>query len=340
MRHPGGRSRAGRPAGAAALLIVVGLLAAACTSAVGTPTRTVTRTATDTPSVSAPTSSAAVSSSSKPKPPPSPPASPVHIKLFNLDGSTYGVGMPVIAFFSKQITSAKALQAATTVTINGKPAHGAWYFEYSSYLPGYPIEGHFRLESFWPAHSHVHVDIPANGLSAGRGLAFNDSLTSDWYTGAAHIGVVNDHTHKLTITDDGKYYGTFPVSLGEHNNPTMRTYRGTKVIMEQVPTVCMHNTENTYYECGIKYDQRLTYSGEYLHSAPWNVYNIDHGIDSSNGCTNLLPADAIKLYHFLRVGDVVKYPNADGPMMPMGMGYGDWNVSWSTWLTGGLVPTT
>ena len=56
----------------------------------------------------------------------------------------------------------------------------------------------------------------------------------------------------------------------------------------------------TYYECGIKFDQRLTYDGEYLHSAPWNVYNITHGIDSSNGCTNLLPADAQKLYELPR----------------------------------------
>ena len=63
-------------------------------------------------------------------------------------------------------------------------------------------------------------------------------------------------------------------------------------------------------------------------------------MNSSNGCTNLLPGDAERLYHMVRVGDVVTYPNADGPQMQLGQGYGDWNVSWGQWQTGGLVSTT
>ena len=145
------------------------------------------------------------------------------------------------------------------------------------------------------------------------------------------------YTHKLSVTDDGRPWGTFPVSLGAE---ATRTRRGIKVIMEKYPTTCMHDTNNTYYECGIKLDQRLTYDGEYLHSAPWNIYNIEHGIDSSNGCTNLLPADAQKLYNFLDVGDPVQYPNANGSLMQIGDGYGDWNVSWPQWLLGGLYRTS
>jgi hypothetical protein len=102
----------------------------------------------------------------------------------------------------------------------------------------------------------------------------------------------------------------------------------------------MHDTNNSYYECGIKDDQRLTYDGEYLHAAPWNVHNILAGVDSSNGCTNLLPADAVKLYNFLEVGDVVTYPNANGQRMQIGDGYGDWNVPWGQWLYGGLYRTS
>jgi hypothetical protein len=108
--------------------------------------------------------------------------------------------------------------------------------------------------------------------------------------------------------------------------------------MEKCRSICMSGPG--YRECGIKYTQRLTYGGEYLHSAPWNIANIDKGRDSSNGCTNLTPADAKKLYGFLGIGDVVDYPNADGPAMTLGAGYGDWDVSWSQWHTGGLVPTT
>jgi lipoprotein-anchoring transpeptidase ErfK/SrfK len=270
----------------------------------------------------------------------------VHIKLLNTDGATYGVGMPVIAFFSRRITDARPLQDATTATVDGRPIKVAWYFQDSGYYPGYPIEAHLRPASYWPAHAHVHVDIPAKGLSAGRRLTFDDSLTSDWRTGARNIAVVNNATHKMTITSDGRKYGTFPVSLGA---PDTATFRGVKVIMEQVPTVCMHDTGNHYYECHIKWDQRVTYTGEYLHSAPWNctghpqctgpANNIGHG-NSSNGCTNLRPADADRLYHFLHVGDVVSYPNADGRPMRMQDGYGDWNISWPQWLTGGLLRTT
>jgi lipoprotein-anchoring transpeptidase ErfK/SrfK len=104
--------------------------------------------------------------------------------------------------------------------------------------------------------------------------------------------------------------------------------------MEKGASICMSGPG--YNECGVKWTQRLTYGGEYLHSAPWNVGNIGR-FDSSNGCTNLRPADAQRLYNFLGIGDVVIYPNANGPRMQLGMGYGDWNVPWTQWLTGGVV---
>jgi lipoprotein-anchoring transpeptidase ErfK/SrfK len=259
----------------------------------------------------------------------------VHVKLANADGSTYGVGMPVIAYFSKKITSASALSQATTVTVNTQPAQGAWYFEPSAAFPGYPIEGHFRPQNFWPAHATIHVGLPIKGLSAGPGLAYDDSLTLDFATGPADIATVDDVSHTLSLTVDGAPEGTYPVSLGASDT---RTRSGIKVIMEKGTTVCMHGPG--YNECGIKFDQRLTYDGEYLHSAPWNIYNITHGIDSSNGCTNMLPADAQKLYGILGIGDVVEYPNANGGKMQLGQGYGDWNLPWALWQTGGAVSTT
>ena len=314
----------------AALLGAVALLLSACSSS-GSPGSVVTVTKGGSEVVSTPADQSSTSSK------PSKPTKPVHIKTLNADGAQYGVGMPVIAFFSKKIKSGKALQDATKVTVNGKPQPGAWYFEYSSYYKGYPIEGHWRPEHYWQAHSRVHVDIPAKGLSAGGDLAFDDSLTLDFYIGPQNIGVVDNTTHRLVVTSDGKKKFDVPVSLGATSTPTRH---GIKVIMEQRPTVCMHDVNNTYYECGIKEDQRLTYDGEYLHSAPWNVSNIQNGVNSSNGCTNLLPDDATKLYHFLEVGDVVIYPNANGKAMQIGDGYGDWNVDWPVWLTGGLVSTT
>jgi lipoprotein-anchoring transpeptidase ErfK/SrfK len=311
------------------LFAALALVASACSS--GSPTSTVTVTKNGTPV----TITNAVPTESPSPTKTGPPPKPVHIKTLNADGVQYGVGMPVIAFFSRKIKSAKALQDATKATVDGRPIAGAWYFEYSSYYKGYPIEGHWRPKNYWPAHSKVHVSIPAKGLSAGRGLAFDDSLTLDFYIGARNIAIVNNATHRIVVTSDGKKKFDFPVSLGANNTPTSR---GIKVIMEKGVSICMSGPG--YSECGIKYTQRLTYGGEYLHSAPWNTYNIDHGINSSNGCTNMHDQDAKALYNFLEVGDVVIYPNANGPAMQLGMGYGDWNIDWNTWLTGGLVSTT
>jgi lipoprotein-anchoring transpeptidase ErfK/SrfK len=270
-----------------------------------------------------------------------PNAQPVHIQLKFDDGRTFGVGIPVIAMLSQEI-DATALQQATTVTINGrKQIGGRWYFEPLSGHPGYPVEGDYRLRNPWPAHSRIFVDIPAKGLSAGPGLAFDDSLTSSFSTGASHILTVSDATHTLSVTVDGKPRGRYPVSLGAQSTPTAR---GTKVIMEKGLDIRM--TGPGYDDPHVKFTQRLTYGGEYLHAAPWNCTsgsgcqgpgNNIGSADSSNGCTNLIPGDAEKLFNTLTIGDIVKYPDANGPQMTMGAGYGDWNVPWSQWLTGGFV---
>lgn len=312
------------------LTAAVALLLSACSSGGATPKKTVTvtkangqvTTVESTPAGGTTSASAA-------------PASPVHIRLLNSDGEVRGVGMPVIAFFSKKITSGKALQDATKATVNGKPVKGAWYFEYSSAQKGYPIEAHFRLQDYWPAHSKIHVGIPTKGLSAGKGMAFDDSLTLDFATGARHVSTVDDSRHTITVTSDGKKYGTFPTSLGSRKTPTKR---GTKVIMEKGRDISMRGPG--YFDAHVKFTQRLTYDGEYLHAAPWNIANINNGVDTSNGCTNLIPSDAERLYHFLGIGDVVLYPNASGGQMQLGQGYGDWNLSWEAWQTGGLISTT
>ena len=43
--------------------------------------------------------------------------------------------------------------------------------------------------------------------------------------------------------------------------------------------------------------------------------------------------------HYLNIGDVVRYPHTDGPRMRLGDGYGDWNLNWAQWSTGGLIST-
>ena len=92
-----------------------------------------------TPSTGASASPPAAASAS----PSTPSGKPVHVRLLEGDGSTWGVGMPVIAYLSAKITDARAFAAATTATVNGAPAEGAWYFEKSAIYSGYPLEAHY-----------------------------------------------------------------------------------------------------------------------------------------------------------------------------------------------------
>lgn len=263
-------------------------------------------------------------------------AAPVHISLQWADGATFGVGVPVIAHFSRHFSDASALQAATTVTVDGREVSGgSWYFV-ASHVSGYPIEGHYRLRTYWPAHAHIVVTIAAQGVWAGPGLGFDNGLSLDFHTGAAQTMVVDGRAHTLTLTVDGRRRAVYPVSLGQDGRAT---YSGIKVVMAHEEKVDMRGPG--YFTPGVPWTERLTWSGEYLHSASWNVYNIEHGIDSSHGCTNLRPDDAKALYDELRVGDVVDFVNIQERTSPMPMsdGWADWNVPWSTWVHGGSVPT-
>ncbi|HJQ42367.1 MAG TPA: L,D-transpeptidase [Jatrophihabitantaceae bacterium] len=315
-------------------MALVVLLAACSSSTNGTGTKTGDQT-----TASGSSASQSSSSSAAPK---AKSAVNVHVSLNIGDGGTVGVGMPIIATFKQKITDGRAFQDATKVTVNGEETEARWYFEYSDPASGHLMEAHLRPQHYWPAHAEIHVDLPVKGESAGgvpkhplQEYRFDNSLTLDFSTGAANIVTVDDSTHTLTVTSDGKPWGkTFPVSLGANNTPTSR---GIKVIMEKGRSICMSGPG--YHECGVKYTQRLTYGGEYLHAAPWNLGNLGR-FDSSNGCTNLSTTDAKTLYDFLGVGDVVQYPNANGPKMQLGQGYGDWNVSWGLWQTGGAIPTS
>ena len=287
------------------------------------------------PSSAAPTTTAPSSPSPTPSPTPKL-TTPVHVSLLNGDGDVRGIGMPIIAFVDQPIGDAKAFNAATTVTVNDKPVEGNWYWLETARGGGAVYEAHWRPQTYWPPHAKIHMDLPVANLTAGAdeqggNYYFDNSLTLDMSTGVAYVGTIDATSLQMTVTADGKPFGTYPVSLGAPDTPTAR---GVKVIMEKGLDIRM--TGPGYDDPHVKYTQRLTYGGEYLHSAPWNVANIGHR-STSNGCTNLLPANAASLYDTFEIGDVFNYPNADGPAMTIGAGYGDWNVSWAEWQGGGLL---
>jgi lipoprotein-anchoring transpeptidase ErfK/SrfK len=266
--------------------------------------------------------------------PPTPKGDPVHVSLFEGDGSTYGVGMPIIVYFDEKITDATAFDKNVHVLLNGQPANGAWYFEPPQRSEA-ALEAHYRLPQYWPAHAAIHVDMTLKDKSAGPGLYFDNDLTLDMNTGAAQVGTVDGSADAMALTSDGQPVRTIRVSLGAAKTPT---YLGTKLVMAKTNPERMKSDpgDPEPYDVLVPWSVRVTNSGEFIHDASWNG-QIGQA-NTSHGCTNLAPADAQWYYNWAQIGDPVTYANTGtSQVVPEDDGWGDWNVDWTTWSQGGLL---
>ena len=283
-----------------------------------------------------PTASASPSASPTPTGPKKGSGKPVHISLFEADGRTYGVGMPIIAYFSRKPTDRSVFDKVVKVTVNGQPADGAWYFEPSS-RSDQGLEAHYRLQNYWPAHAAIHVEMPLDGLWAGEGLVFDNDVTLDMNTGPAHMATVDGTpgVDTMVLTSDGQPERTIKVSLGKAKTPT---YLGTKLVMAKSNPEEMKSDpgETPAYDVLVPWSVRVTNSGEFIHDASWNGQIGQQ--NTSHGCTNLSPADAEWYYNWSLIGDPVTWVNTGTTKtVPVSDGWGDWNLDWATWSQGGQL---
>lgn len=272
--------------------------------------------------------------------PSGPPARTVRVTSDLNDGAVVGIGEPIVLNFDPAPTDSRAFTKAVTVTVNGRPADGAWYWEKP--YADQPIQAHYREQKYWPAHAKIEVKLPIGGLSAGKGLAYGSKLTSvSFSTGAAHVSTVDAQREQMTVTSDGQPVRTIPVSLGKAATPTTN---GVKIVMQKGEDVPSSNTlrpNGAVRMVGPGYDElvdwsvRMTADGEYVHAAPWNSHIGQ--VSTSNGCTNLSVADAKWFYDFSLLGDVVQYANTTGSAMNPLDGLGDWNINWTQWQQGGQL---
>jgi lipoprotein-anchoring transpeptidase ErfK/SrfK len=311
------------------LAVVVAVTSVAGCNTAGAPRPAADARAEHSPPA-APGSTAPVSTA-----PPTPTGAPVRVSTFEADGRTYGVAMPIIVYFSRKITDASAVERATTVTVNGRPADGAWYFEPSQRSKA-ALEAHYRLPDYWPAHAKIQVDMPLTGRSAGPGLVFAEDLALQINTGAAQIAQADGRTMRMTITSDGEPVRTLKVSLGKPSTPTLL---GTAVVMAKSNPEEMTSDpgEEPAYDVQVPWSVRVTNDGEFIHDASWN--GSVGSANLSHGCTNLQPADARWYYGFAQVGDPVTWTHTGtSRTIPVGDGFGDWNLDFATWSRGGLLP--
>ena len=145
----------------------------------------------------------------------------------------------------------------------------------------------------------------------------------------------------MRVFSNGSLLRTLPITTGEE--PAFTTRSGTKVIIEKFASKRM-NSETVgidpdepedYNIDNVQYAMRVTYSGEFIHAAPWSV-GSQGSANVSHGCTGMSTANAAWLYDMTKRGDVVEYTGTDRPMT-LDNGYGDWNADFASYAQGSAL---
>jgi lipoprotein-anchoring transpeptidase ErfK/SrfK len=246
-------------------------------------------------------------------------------------GWTVGVGMPIIVTFSQPVPDRAKVERLLHVSTSPF-VQGSWYWVNDQMV-------RYRPKDFWPAGTKVTVDANLAGADLGKGVWGSGDVHVPFAIGAATIDTVDIANHELTVKQGGKLVRTIPVTTGK---PGWDTRVGIKVIMSRQSEVTMDaatldvpKNSPDYYRLKVQWAMRLTWSGEYLHAAPWSVADQGHA-NVSHGCTGMSDENAQWLFGFSKVGDPVIYINGTRPLEPWN-GYTDWNMSWSDWLAGSAL---
>ena len=144
----------------------------------------------------------------------------------------------------------------------------------------------------------------------------------------------------MQVFQNGKLLRTIPITTGK---PGFTTRSGTKVIIEKFETKRMdsetvgidRDDPEDYDIDNVEYAMRVTYSGEFIHAAPWSVGSQGYA-NVSHGCTGMSTDNAGWLYSISKRGDVVEYTGTDR-QMTLTNGYGDWNASFPEWSKGSAL---
>lgn len=231
------------------------------------------------------------------------------IRIFQGQGETYGVGMPIILSFSRPITNRRAVERSLKVWTS-KPVVGAWYWDGASTL-------YFRPRSYWPPHTRVRFVGRLNGIEGAPGVYGAHTLRQSFVIGRSLIAVANTSTHHVRIYLDRRLLADWPISSGR---PGDDIPNGTYLTIEKENPAEM---KGPGYDIMVPWSVRFTWSGDYLHDAFWSVGDQGYA-NVSHGCVNLSPAHAETYYLLAVPGDPVTITGS-----PRG---GTWGNGWTVWF--------
>ena len=242
-------------------------------------------------------------------------------------GSTVGIGMPVVLTFDVPVKDKAEVQRHLRVT--SKPEQtGTW-----SWLSDREV--HFRPRAYWKPGTTVSATANLNGVNAGGGIFGQKSASTSFVVGRSLVTWIDLSVQTAKVYRDGKLARTIPVTGGRKG---WVTRSGTKLIMEKKPLTRMTSDRigaAEEYSLRVRYAMRVTWSGEFLHAAPWSTKNLGRR-NASHGCVGMSTADAAWLFRRTTIGDpVVTVGTSRG--LERGNGWTDWDVSYAEFAKGSAL---
>ncbi|WP_328313358.1 Ig-like domain-containing protein [Streptomyces sp. NBC_00442] len=255
---------------------------------------------------------------------------------FGPDAGKYGVGQPITAQLSKPVKDKAARSIVErALKVESTPSvEGAWYWVDDKVL-------HYRPKNYWPAHATINVHSNLEGVKIADKLYGGAGKPLKITTGDRVEAITDAAAHTMTVKRNGEVINTIPVTTGK---PGFATRNGVKVVLGKQYFVRMRGTtvgisagSSDAYDLPVYYATRVTWSGEYVHAAPWSVGS--QGAENvSHGCTGMSTGNAAWFFENINEGDIVTVENSIGEdMTPFDNGFGDWNVSWDKWRTGSVL---
>ncbi len=195
---------------------------------------------------------------------------------------------------------------------------------------------HYRPKAYWKAGTKIDYSVKLAGVPMGGGWYGQSDLTVDLQVGRSFVMTVSNSTKKMTVTQDGKVVNTIPVSLGKPSTPSSS---GTMVVMEKPLHTVFDTTHDLPkgqgYKINIDYAQRITWSGQFIHAAPWSE-GVQGKSNVSHGCVNVSEKMGSWLFSRTLMGDPITV-SGTGRALQNGNGWTDWNVSYDTFKKGSAL---
>lgn len=255
------------------------------------------------------------------------PTSQSAVSMVPLPDSTVGIGQTINFRFAGTVYDRQAVQDAITIETSNDTV-GAFYWISNSEL-------RWRPKEYWEPGTKVSVDADIYGVNMGNGMWGSKDNSASFTIGDDVRAVVNDATKTMTVTRNGETLRSVPVSLGR---PEYATPNGTYLVGDQHNELVMDSTTfgltgEGSYRTEVNFATQMSYSGIYVHGAPWSVWAQGKS-NTSHGCINVTDADAQWFMNTVKRGDVIEVKNTSGGTLSGYDGLGDWNIDWETWSAG------